>query len=98
MNASLRNSLAGDSRQRDPLGATMAPWRAELCRARHDKAEQIVGRRLLTQSVPPPVTLVKQLHDIFEARSVWQNESYWLEDPPTTKTNSSGSSTGLTTT
>jgi uroporphyrinogen decarboxylase len=56
-------------------------WRAELCRAYNDKAEKIVGRRLLDETVPPPPPdpPPKQLHDIFEAKNVWQNESYWLQ-------------------
>ncbi len=56
-------------------------WRAELCRAYNDKAEKIVGRRLLDETVPPPPPdpPPKQLHDIFEAKNVWNNESYWLE-------------------
>jgi uroporphyrinogen decarboxylase len=54
-------------------------WRAELCRAYNDKAEKIVGRRLLNERVSPPSPPAKQLHDIFEARNVWHNESYWLE-------------------
>jgi uroporphyrinogen decarboxylase len=56
-----------------------AVWRAELCRAYNDKAESIVGRRLLNETVTPPAPPAKQLHDIFEARNVWHNESYWLQ-------------------
>jgi uroporphyrinogen decarboxylase len=56
-------------------------WRAELCRAYNDKAEKIVGRRLLDETVPPPPPNPppKQLHDIFEAQNIWHNESYWLQ-------------------
>lgn len=56
-----------------------AEWRAQLCRAYYDKAEKTVGRRLLNESVAPPAAPVKQLYDIFEARNVWHNESYWLQ-------------------
>lgn len=56
-------------------------WRAGLAKAYNDKAERIVGRRLVNENVPdsskqyPPV---KALHDIFEAENVWNSESYWL--------------------
>jgi uroporphyrinogen decarboxylase len=57
-------------------------YRARLSRRYNDKSEQIVGRRLLRETVPetkgrPPA--VKGLHDIFEAENVWRNNSYWLE-------------------
>ena len=54
----------------------------DLHRRYNDKAEQIVGRRLLSEAPPgdpakqyPPV---KALHDIFEAENRWHSESYWL--------------------
>ncbi|MCG3146677.1 MAG: hypothetical protein PCFJNLEI_00111 [Verrucomicrobiae bacterium] len=56
-----------------------AEWYAETARAYNDKAERIVGRRLLTERMPAPQLATKQLHDIFESRYVWHNESYWLE-------------------
>jgi len=54
----------------------------DLHRRYNDKAEQIVGRRLLSEARPgdpekqyPPV---KALHEIFEAENRWHSESYWL--------------------
>ena len=57
-------------------------WSAQVSRAYNDKAEQIVGRRLVSESIPDPQRVyppVKQLHDIFEATNIWHNESYWLQ-------------------
>ena len=59
-----------------------AAWAAQVSRAYNDKAEQIVGRRLLSETSPDPERTcppVKQLHDIFEATNIWHNESYWLQ-------------------
>ena len=59
-----------------------AAWAAQVSRAYNDKAEQIVGRRLLSETRPDPERAyppVKQLHDIFEATNIWHNESYWLQ-------------------
>ena len=56
-------------------------WRLELNKAYNDKAERIVGRRLLPETPQdralkyPPV---KGLHDVFEARNVWHDRSWWL--------------------
>jgi uroporphyrinogen decarboxylase len=47
----------------------------------NDRAEQIVGRRLLPEQPSPPAHQwpeIKQLHDIFEAQNVWNVDSYWL--------------------
>jgi len=57
-------------------------WAAGLSKTYNDKAEAIVGRRLLGEAVPDPTRQypgVKGLHDIFEAENVWHNESYWLQ-------------------
>ena len=56
-------------------------WRASLCKAYNDKAERLVGRRLLDETVGDPSRAwpgTKGLHDIFEAKNVWHHESYWL--------------------
>lgn len=57
-------------------------YRMEHNRRYNDKAEQIVGRRLLSEAGPADPTKqyppVKQLHDIFEAENVWKVQSYWL--------------------
>ncbi|MGH7144813.1 MAG: hypothetical protein ACREJ2_11900 [Planctomycetota bacterium] len=60
-----------------------AVWRAELHRRYNDRAEKIVGRRLLDETPPDPThqwPAIKQLHDIFEARNEWHRESYWLHE------------------
>lgn len=58
-------------------------WLRELAKPYNDKAEKIVGRRLLNESpLPPPSHAyppVKQLHDIFGAKNVFHSESYYLE-------------------
>ncbi len=57
-------------------------YRADLCRRYNDRSEAIVGRRLLSEAVPDPALAwpeVKGLHDIFEARQVWHDTSYWLQ-------------------
>ena len=56
-------------------------WALGLRRAYNDKAEQIVGRRLLSESPPstePAYPPVKGLHDVFEARNEWHAGSWWL--------------------
>jgi len=48
----------------------------------NDVAEKIVGRRLLDETKPDPRLSwppFKALHDIFEAKNVWHDMSYWLE-------------------
>jgi uroporphyrinogen decarboxylase len=54
-------------------------WYTDVARRYNDRAEKIVGRRLLPEEFYPPGAPVKMLHDIFEARNVWHNESYWLQ-------------------
>lgn len=58
-------------------------YRAGLCRRYNDAAEKIVGRRLLKETVDDPglkMPAAKELHDIFEGKNVWHDESwsYWL--------------------
>ncbi len=56
-------------------------YRAALNRAYNDKAEKIVGRRLLGEHVTPPDhrwPKVKALHEIFEAKEEWHSWSYWI--------------------
>lgn len=56
-------------------------WRLELNRAYNDKAETIVGRRLLNEQPEEPDRKwpeVKTLADVFEAKNVWQGNSWWL--------------------
>jgi len=59
-------------------------WRLELNAAYNDKAERIVGRRLLGETpreAAPRYTGLGGLHDVFEARNVWNelSQSWWLE-------------------
>lgn len=53
-----------------------------LNRAYNDKAERIVGRRLLSEEPPPPPDQfwpsTRRLHDLFDARHVWESDSWWL--------------------
>jgi uroporphyrinogen decarboxylase len=56
-------------------------WALSLNRRYNDLAEPIVGRRLLNETPPDPVRAyppVKGLHDIFEARNEWHDQSWWL--------------------
>jgi uroporphyrinogen decarboxylase len=56
-------------------------WGLSLRVAYNDKAERIVGRRLLDESPPsdePGYPPVKGLHDLFEARNEWRAGSWWL--------------------
>ncbi|OPZ04157.1 MAG: Uroporphyrinogen decarboxylase (URO-D) [candidate division BRC1 bacterium ADurb.BinA364] len=58
------------------------PWALALNRAYNDRAERIVGRRLLDETPSDPrrrFPPIKQLHDVFEARNVWSAGSWWLE-------------------
>ncbi|MHB1462591.1 MAG: uroporphyrinogen decarboxylase family protein [Armatimonadota bacterium] len=57
-------------------------WRVEVSRQYNDLAQKIVGRSLLPETMPnmslqwPPI---KELYHIFEARNVWHDRSFWLE-------------------
>ena len=57
-------------------------WCLEMSRRYNDKAQGIVGRRLLSEAPPGDPTLrypgTKGLHDIFEAKNEWHGNSYWL--------------------
>ena len=56
-------------------------WALALNKAYNDKAERIVGRRLLHDQPPTQTGSypgVKGLHDVFEARNVWHAGSWWL--------------------
>ncbi|HHT27947.1 MAG TPA: hypothetical protein GXZ82_11975 [Firmicutes bacterium] len=57
-------------------------WAFELRKAYNDKAEKIVGRRLLSEKTHDPTKAYpkrKALHDVFEAKNVWHSGSWWLE-------------------
>ena len=59
-------------------------WRLSLNKAYNDKAEAIVGRRLLSERPPDPnppsFPPIKALHDVFEMENRWDNTSqcWWL--------------------
>ena len=57
-------------------------WRLQLNRAYNDKAEKIVGRRLLSETPSDPSRQyppLKSLADVFEAKNVWHDRSWWLQ-------------------
>lgn len=56
-------------------------WRLALHKQYNDKAERIVGRRLLDESPPsarPQYPATKMLHDVFEMERKWVDRSWWL--------------------
>ena len=60
-------------------------WRFSLNRQYNDKAERIVGRRLLPDKPPakhkPGYPAHREIHEVFEMRNVWDDvsQSWWLE-------------------
>jgi len=58
-------------------------WSRRLTKQYNDRAEEIVGRRLLSEAGPADPTRqyppVKALHDIFEAVNEWHTDSWWLK-------------------
>jgi uroporphyrinogen decarboxylase len=71
------------------LGEEGNPWgdiprnrRIELNRRYNDKAERIVGRRLLSETLPEPDSIfpyVKRIGEVFEGKYVQNEVSEWLE-------------------
>jgi uroporphyrinogen decarboxylase len=62
------------------------PYNLDLRRRYNDKAEQIVGRRLLHEFALGQERGwrgINELRDIFEAKNVWQNGSYWMHQSAT---------------
>lgn len=58
------------------------PWAFELNKAYNDRAERIVGRRLLREEPRPArrsYPAHKGLHGVFEAENVWHAGSWWLQ-------------------
>jgi uroporphyrinogen decarboxylase len=61
-------------------------WRLGLNKAYNDKAEKIVGRRLLSEQRGDPsrrYPSVKGLHDVFDARNIWLSHAWWLQQSAT---------------
>ena len=61
------------------------PWRLDLNKAYNDKAEVIVGRRLLSEEPCDPARQwpnVRTIADVFEAKNVWVpgTWSWWLQE------------------
>jgi uroporphyrinogen decarboxylase len=57
-------------------------WRVGINKAYNDKAERIVGRRILPETYTDPSLRyppVKGLHDVFEAENIWHGHSWWLQ-------------------
>ena len=57
-------------------------WRLDLNRAYNDLSERIVGRRILSEEPKDSARQypsVKGLHDVFEARNEWIDQSWWLQ-------------------
>ncbi|HNR33600.1 MAG TPA: uroporphyrinogen decarboxylase family protein [Candidatus Hydrogenedentes bacterium] len=57
-------------------------WRLSVNKAYNDKAEHIVGRRILSEDLFDPdrqYPKTKGLHDVFEAENVWRDQSWWLQ-------------------
>ncbi|MCL1887503.1 MAG: hypothetical protein FWF96_01355 [Kiritimatiellaeota bacterium] len=55
-------------------------WLRELAKPYNDKAEKIVGRRILDERPPPPPGYphVRELHEMFGAENVFHHESFYL--------------------
>ena len=56
-------------------------WRLTLHKAYNDRAERIVGRRLLSEQPSDPSRnwpAAGSLHDVFEAKNEWRSGSWWL--------------------
>lgn len=59
----------------------------DLAKRYNDIAEKIVGRRFAGENKPDPTRKwpeIKALHDIFEAKNVWHEHSYWLQQSANT--------------
>lgn len=62
-----------------------AAWRHGLNRAYNDKAEKIVGRRLLNETPPEkqpaPFKGPREIHELFDGVNVWEpsSQSWWLQ-------------------
>ena len=71
------------------LGEGGTPWaytsierRIDLNKRYNDKAEKIVGRRLLNENFAPPdvyLPEIKRIGEVFGGKYVWFNDTEWLE-------------------
>jgi len=90
----LFGAICGEECIFDELGIEQDSWRfdndkawaLEISRQYNDRAERIVGRRLLSETPPQPAELawpaIKGLHDIFEGENVWEGgkNGSWCDD------------------
>ncbi|HCE44657.1 MAG TPA: hypothetical protein DET40_14030 [Lentisphaeria bacterium] len=64
-------------------------WRLSLNKAYNDKAEKIIGRRTLSEKHSAPkedcYPGTKGLHDVFEAKNIWHEGSWWLQQSANTE-------------
>ena len=66
----------------NPWGYTPRERRIELNKRYNDKAEQIVGRRLLPETLPEPdaeFPYVKRIGEVFEGKYIHNGVAEWLE-------------------
>ena len=66
----------------NPWGHTPRERRLELNKRNNDKAERIVGRRLLPETLPEPdaeFPYVKRIGEVFEGKYIHNGISEWLE-------------------
>lgn len=71
----------------NPWGYTPRERRLELNKRYNDKAEKIVGRRLLPETLPEPdadFPYVKRIGEVFEGKYVHNDISEWLEESVST--------------
>jgi len=62
-------------------------WRLSVNKQYNDRAERIVGRRILSEKRSDPsmqYPRVKELHDLFEAENIWHDQSWWLQQSANT--------------
>ena len=66
----------------EPWGHTPTERRIDLNKRYNDKAEQIVGKRLLNEKFAPPdahLPGIKRIGEVFGGRYLWFNNTEWLE-------------------
>ena len=65
-----------------PWGHTPMERRIELNKRYNDKAEKIVGKRLLGESFAPldsHLPAIRRIGEVFGGRYIWQSDTEWLE-------------------
>lgn len=58
-------------------------WARSCARAYNDRAEKIVGKRLLDETAYDPskrFPYIKSVGELFECERIWQSESWWLKE------------------